>query len=54
MPMITVYRNVKSKTEYRYIYNEEIIDKNDMSSRFAPFFKSKVVQPSAKQAEYQK
>lgn len=52
MPMITVYRNIKGNQTVRFIYNGEIIDKNDTSSRFAPYFKKKEYKPCKKHTEY--
>lgn len=50
--MITVYRSVKGNEKVQFIYENEIIDKNDPNSRFAPYFKEKVNTVSKKQAEY--
>jgi len=52
MPMITVYRNIKGNQKVQFIYNGEIIDKNDNTSRFAPYFKKKEYKATKKHIEY--
>jgi len=52
MGMITVYRNVKDNSKFRFLNGDEVIDKNDTNSRFAPYFKIPKAKDSKKQAEY--
>jgi hypothetical protein len=52
MGMITVYRNIKASSKVQFIYGSEVIDKNDSSSRFAPYFKNKENKASEKQIAY--
>jgi len=52
MGMITVYRSIKGNEKVQFLCENEVIDKNDPTSRFAPYFKEKVNTPSKKQVEY--
>jgi hypothetical protein len=50
--MITVYRSVKGNERVQFLHENEVINKNDPNSKFAPYFKTTEKGVSKKQAEY--